>query len=154
LLVNPFIGSLGCGSVRTVAEYEAYSGISFYHQKVQDYTLRGAEPPNPEIDSNWHESIRRKRGRINIELDQVAADALTKAQCWLVSIYDATGIELHRIDLSREVLDIILANHCDSIMLQCEFDSGREPARWSLLPFSYTEGWLERINGVLSPQPG
>jgi hypothetical protein len=149
LLLDPSIGPLACGPVRTVAEYEAYAGISFRHRKVHDYTLAGAEPPNPTMDANWHTSIRRWCGKIEIELGQLSTHALVGAQYWFISVYDSIGIELHRMDLHREVLDIVTANNCDSITLKFEFESGRAPASWTVLPFSNTEGWLGEIGGIL-----
>lgn len=117
---------------------------------MQDYTLEGGEPPNPAMDANWHASIRRWCGKIEIELGQLSTHSLVDAQYWIVSIYDLMGIELHRMDLPREVLDIVASNNCDSITLEFEFESGRAPARWTVLPFSNTEGWLDRIGGTLS----
>ncbi len=57
-LADPWVGPFGCGSVRTFADYEAYAGISFRHRRVQQYTRRGEEPPNPPMPSNWAERIR------------------------------------------------------------------------------------------------
>ena len=149
LLLDPFIGPLACGPIRTVVQYEAYAGISFRHRKVQDYTLVGAEPPNPVMDANWHESIRTWSGKIEIQLAQLSMHALVSAQNWYVSIYDLMGIELHRMDLQEEILDIAVANNCDSITLQFEFESGRPPARWTVWPFSHREGWLDELGGTL-----
>jgi Glycosyltransferase (GlcNAc) len=60
-LTNPWIGSMGCGTKRTVEEYEAYSGISFMHMEAQGYTRKGDEPPNPEAESNWYEEVKAFR---------------------------------------------------------------------------------------------
>jgi Glycosyltransferase (GlcNAc) len=147
LLLDPFVGRLGCGPIRTVAEYEAYAGISFRYKKVQDYTLRGAEPPNPVAEANWHESVRRRRGQFDILLSQFPLTALMDAQFWYVGIQDSTGAELHRIDLPREVLDRAMDNGCELITLQYEFDCARAPARWTVCPFSYRGGWLAKISG-------
>lgn len=56
LLLDPIVGEYACGPERTLAQYEAYAGINFCHRKVQGYTLRGAEPPNPVTDNDWYES--------------------------------------------------------------------------------------------------
>lgn len=57
-LTEPWVGPFGCGTVRTFAEYEAYAGISFRHRRVQAYTRRGEEPPNPPVPADWAERIR------------------------------------------------------------------------------------------------
>jgi hypothetical protein len=54
-LAEPWVGPFGCGPVRTLAEYEAYAGISFRHRRVQEYTRRGEEPPNPPMPADWAE---------------------------------------------------------------------------------------------------
>jgi hypothetical protein len=43
----------GLGAVRTLADYEAYAGISFRHRVVQDYTRRNLDAPNPPTDPDW-----------------------------------------------------------------------------------------------------
>jgi hypothetical protein len=55
LLTEPWVGPFGCGTARTVADYEAYAGISFRHRRVQAYTRQGQEPPNPPMPTNWAE---------------------------------------------------------------------------------------------------
>ena len=147
LLISPFVGRLACGPVRTAAQYEAYAGISFRHRKVQDYTLRGEEPPNPIATANWHERIRTRRGNIELEVSRLPQTAFADAQFWCVGIQDSAGVELHRIDVHRDVLDYIISSDCDSITLQYEFDSGLPPAMWTIWPFSHTTGWFDKISG-------
>lgn len=43
----------GLGAVRTLADYEAYAGISFRHRVVQDYTHRNLDAPNPPAEPDW-----------------------------------------------------------------------------------------------------
>lgn len=45
--------SHGLGSVRTLADYEAYAGISFRHRVVQDHTFRNLDAPNPPAEPDW-----------------------------------------------------------------------------------------------------
>jgi hypothetical protein len=44
---------LGLGTARTLADYEAYAGISFRHRVVQDYTRHNLDAPNPPTDPDW-----------------------------------------------------------------------------------------------------
>src|SRR5205823_4031879 len=69
-LAEPYVGPFGCGAARTFADYEAYAGISFRHRKVQDYTRRGSEPPNPPAPPEWAERVRSYR--LEIGLDSAA----------------------------------------------------------------------------------
>jgi hypothetical protein len=44
---------LGLGTARTLADYEAYAGISFRHRVVQDYTRQNLDAPNPPTAPDW-----------------------------------------------------------------------------------------------------
>ncbi len=55
-LTESWVGRDGAGRARSVAEYEAYAGISFRHRRVQDYTRLNKEPPNPIADPHWAET--------------------------------------------------------------------------------------------------
>jgi hypothetical protein len=55
LLNEPWVGEFGLGSERTLAEYEAYAGISFRHRRAQHFTRLHREPPNPPADLDWAE---------------------------------------------------------------------------------------------------
>jgi len=52
-LAEPFVGHYGLGAERTLAEYEAYAGISLRYRRAQEYTLRQLEPPNPPAAPDW-----------------------------------------------------------------------------------------------------
>ncbi len=44
------------GTVRTLADYEAYAGVNFKDMSVQKYTLENGYPPTPQ-DSPWSKSF-------------------------------------------------------------------------------------------------
>ena len=48
-------GVYGFGNVRTLGDYEKYSGISFKKRSVQQYTLDKKSPPNPILPDNEYE---------------------------------------------------------------------------------------------------
>jgi hypothetical protein len=153
LLLNPGVGHLDCGPLRTVAQYEAYAGISFQHRKVQDYTLRRLEPPNPAVAPDWHKSIRRWSGNIEIETSRLPKTALAKAQYWYVGICDSSGFELHRIDLSRDVLDKVRVSGYESITLQYEVHSEQAPASWMVWSFDEVGRQLGQTGGPVRAVP-
>jgi hypothetical protein len=53
LLVEAPVGGYGLGTARTLGDYEEYAGISFKHRRIQEYTLRNLEPPNPPGSDEW-----------------------------------------------------------------------------------------------------
>jgi hypothetical protein len=143
-------GMYGCGSVRTVAQYQAYAGISFSHKKVQDYTLRGAEPPNPTADANWAEAIQTWCVRIEFERNRLPAVAFADAQFWYVGLHDSTGAEIYRNDLSGDKLIGLTSGNSEHILFEREFQSSRTPVSWTVWPFSHSGGWLDKIDGPAS----
>src|SRR5579875_2093478 len=43
-LCEPYTGRYGCGTVRTVADYERFAGLDFARSRTHEYTLQGLEP--------------------------------------------------------------------------------------------------------------
>src|ERR1700722_1020159 len=71
LLTHPHTGTFGCGVERSVADYEAYAGVSFVHRRVQSYTRRRLEPPNPSCDGDWAANTRDHVVKLVIPSDQL-----------------------------------------------------------------------------------
>ena len=46
----------GLGNRRSLADYERYAGISFQTRRIQEYTRRHQEPPNPPCARDWAEA--------------------------------------------------------------------------------------------------
>ena len=44
LMLQPTVGPLTCGSVRTVADYQRYAGIDFRERVIEAASLAGVEP--------------------------------------------------------------------------------------------------------------
>ena len=67
LLAGQPVDEFGLGTVRTIEDFEAYAGLSFRFRKVQDYTSRSEEPPNPEVDSDWAQAVYSWLVRITLQ---------------------------------------------------------------------------------------
>jgi len=53
LLAEAPAGRHALGTERTLRDYEEYAGISFEQRRVQEYTRRHLEPPNPTGAGEW-----------------------------------------------------------------------------------------------------
>jgi hypothetical protein len=146
LLTDPHAGTFGCGTSRSVADYEAYAGISFPHRRTQDYTRRHLEPPNPPLGDDWATTVRDHATSVVLAASEVTADA----QFWYVGFHDCDGEELFRADAEREEIDRLLADGAPMITIVREFESASPPATWTLMPYSADTGWLEPIGGELT----
>jgi hypothetical protein len=151
LLLGEDVGEFGLGSVRTLAEYESYAGLSFKLRKAQQYTVRGLEVPNPPVDADWAERIYPWIARVRVqraELPEGALGELEEPMLWSVAVLDEEGFELYRQDLMADELRP-LSEAEGEIALILEFDSETVPARWTVLPLTRGGGWLRMVKGRL-----
>lgn len=141
----------GLGSERTLAEYEAYAGASFRLRKVQDYTRRAGEPPNPALPLDWPERIYTWLVRVTLDPAQLPKGALDEPLFWYVAIFDEESNEILRRDFPRAELEA-LSGAEPEIVLVCEIQSGILPATWTVWPVDRNGVWLRKIEGRLGEQ--
>jgi hypothetical protein len=102
-------GKYGLGTERTLAEYEAYAGISFACRGVHETLLNHKRPESPGTPlpdaATWQASLRRANDvRVCVHqntFDEHAAipdaqQTLTDASSAVITIYGSDEIELHR----------------------------------------------------------
>lgn len=128
-LTNPHLGKYGCGTARTMADYEAYAGLSFRHCRAQDYTHLNREPPNPFSPSDWAERPQRWNVQLNLKPPGLPAGFDT-ARSWRVSLTDAFGSCIHEEVIGAS--DILRLFVAATQAIDLSFQSAREPAAWSL----------------------
>jgi Glycosyltransferase (GlcNAc) len=148
LLTNPQFGPYGFGSERSVADYEAYAGVSFAHRRVQYYTRRRLEPPNPLRPSDWAAKTRDYAVRLVVPADQLPPPRLGEKRKWYVGFADSQGTEIFRKDADEEEIREQRANGA-TITLDRSFESDAEPVTWTVWPHTPSTGWGEKIEGHL-----
>lgn len=148
LLQGEPVESFGLGTARSLAEYEAYAGLSFHQRKAQLPTVRALEPPNPAPSPDWIERIQPWIARVLVRRSQLPAGALDDPSFWYIGILDGEGYEITRIDMAPDRLEA-LRGDAEELAIVCEFASETAPARWTLWPLSRTLGWLQKIEGRL-----
>jgi hypothetical protein len=146
-LAEPFVGTYGCGTVRSFADYEAYAGLSFRHRRAQDETLRGIEPPNPPAEPDWAEQEREWSLRIVVDRSRLAAAATADPSFWYVGAHDSANSELFRQDAGENELRALLSGDRPQIVIDRKFMSNRQPVKWTVWPYSRSQGWLEAVLG-------
>jgi hypothetical protein len=148
LLAGQPVESYGLGSVRSLEDYEAYAGLLFKLRKVQDYTVRCGEPPNPEAAVDWTGQIFPWMVRITFDRDGLPVAAFDDPELWYVGVQDADHVEIYRRDIPSSQLASLQTAE-PKIVLVCEFESGAVPVSWTVWPVSRSLGWLTRIEGTL-----
>jgi hypothetical protein len=138
-------GRFGLGTIRTVTEYESYAGFSFRARRMQDYTRRALEPPNPVTDGDWLEQIFTWMVRITVDRAALSPCAFDNLGFWVVAIQDEDHQEIDRHDFSKSELSAIGKE--PQIMLIRELHSGIVPECWSVHPFGRDGGWGQKITG-------
>ncbi len=130
-LRNPQAGKFGCGTVRTVADYETYSGLDLTRCRVQEYTLREQEPPNPPAEPSWSARPRSWRVVVNLKLASLDSRFLEPDSAWELLISDPDG----------EIVDAATltgrgrageGDDQESIAIQRSFACARTPVSWTL----------------------
>ncbi len=142
--------TFGLGSARTLADYEAYAGISFASRKIQDHTRRTLEPPNPPAEPDWQQHIHPWLVRILVDPKRLAPAAFEEPAFWYVTLQDEDRNEIHRHDFAAEELASFTGQE-SRIALVVELESGIIPAYWTVWPVSKRRGWLSKIEGRLDP---
>jgi hypothetical protein len=112
----------GFGTARTLAQYEAYAGISFRHRGVQQATLDHVTPvpgtPLPASEAEWEASLRRYHDiRLCVPLSSLdqdahsrgalepgAQDVLAAAHRCRAAVYDDSETVMHRQAADKSLL--------------------------------------------------
>lgn len=149
LFNEPSVGPFELGTERTLEDYESYAGISFRYRRVQDYTRRNLEPPNPPTNPDWPLQVRKHRIEIAVDVAQLSPKALDGAAFWHVAVHDAEGRDLHWWQIPRDELVDLAQQLVDGqpITLTTQLESQERPAAWTVVPYSETDGWLPSLTG-------
>lgn len=91
----------GLGKARTLHDYEVFAGFDFKNQKIQDYTLRVNEPPNP---LPWKDGFITQTYKLNLEWDTdfFKRHNFTKPKFLTLGVFDSNNVEILRKDFGIE----------------------------------------------------
>ena len=138
------------GTERSLFQYEAYAGIRFRDRAIQQYTKDNLFAPNPFItgpvdyDMSFMSIFKHC---IDIYPHQVP---LVDYDFWVVAFEDKDGKELHRRDANLDEINIMKSDFGDGYYkVWREFSTVNKPAKWIVWPHSITEGWCDRLEGIL-----
>lgn len=92
----------GLGTIRTLHEYEIFGGFDFKNQKIQPYTLKVNEPPNP---TPWEDNF--EKGEIidltvEWDIDHFKSQYSETYKLITLGILDKNSKEIYRKDFSPE----------------------------------------------------
>lgn len=149
-------GKYGFGSVRSLRDYEKYSGLHFGKRAVQQSVLDRKYPPNQcekyATTEEWEKSFTSIfRHCVDLQLTQFPENDY---EFWVVSFEREDGSVINRVDANKSEVDRLLAearnpNGDKYIKLWREFATDGKPHHWVVWPFSKSKSWGERITGNL-----
>jgi hypothetical protein len=144
-------GPYGFGPVRTLTDYEKYSGILFEKRAIDKYTLDKNYPPNPynfETEKEWKDSFCMMfKHCIDIGYSQVPE---TDYEFWVVAFHGKDDKTLFRKDADKNEIAGFMRDPDNYCKVWREFQTDEMPTHWVVWPFSESKGWCDRITGQLS----
>jgi hypothetical protein len=143
-------GKYGFGKVRTLRDYEKYSGILFSERAVQQYTLDKKYPPNPydfENEEDWKKSFAKIfKHCIDIGYSQVPEKDY---DFWAVAFHDQNDETIFRKDADKNEIARMMNDPDKYCKVWREFQTSHKPSYWVVWPHSESKGWCDKITGRL-----
>jgi hypothetical protein len=143
-------GPYGFGSVRSLRDYEKYSGLLFEKRAVQQYTLDKNYPPNPynfESEEEWKKNFASiYKHCIDVNYASVPEKDY---EYWVVAFHGPNDETLHRKDADKSEIQRIMNDPDGYGKVWREFQTEIKPTYWVVWPYSTSKGWCERLTGNL-----
>jgi len=143
-------GPFGFGPVRTLRDYEKYSGLLFEKRAVQQYTLDKKYPPNPvnyETEEEWLNSFATIfKHCIDIHFSSVPENDY---DFWVVAFHNESDETIFRKDADKNEINNMRNDPDGYCKIWREFQTIHKPKYWVVWPHSESKGWCERLTGNL-----
>ena len=142
-------GPYGFGTVRTLEQYERYSGLCFKKRAVQKYTLDNNLAPNPSFENE--EEYQNSFLKIFKHCIDVGYDRVPEKDYdfWCVAFHNDKDETIYRKDADPEEINRMMNDPDNYCKVWREFNAETKPTYWVVWPFSKSKGWGERMVGHL-----
>lgn len=154
-------GPYGFGPIRTLDEYQRFSGLNFKLRGIQDYTKSHKVPPNPQYDNDeeYLQSFKRiYRHCIDVHFSSIPE---TDYEFWCVVFKDENDQDMYRQDATPQEIEMMKQKAENDkntwINVWREFElpidpktgASITPSKWLIWPYSTSKGWCPTIEGPL-----
>lgn len=139
-------GPWGFGSVRTLDDYEKYSGLSFKRRAIQKYTLDNNLAPNPYLEGEEFENsfLQVFKHCIDVSFSSVPEKDY---EFWVVTFENDKGETIFRKDADVNEINRMLNDPDGYCKVWRDFQTDSKPSSWVVWPYSTSKGWCERLTG-------
>lgn len=143
-------GKYGFGTIRSLRDYEKFSGLLFSKRAVQQYTLDKEYPPNPynyTSEEEWMNDFASIfKHCIDVGYSQVPEKDY---EFWVVAFHDENDDTIYRKDADPSEIQMMMNDPDGYCKVWRQFETAKNPKYWVVWPYSTSKGWCERISGNL-----
>jgi hypothetical protein len=144
-------GKYGFGSVRSLLDYEKYSGLCFKNRSITSTVSNKQQPSLDNLkitDDEFYTSLQRIfKHCIDLQFNQLTENDY---DFWCVAFEDSTGKTIYRKDADKNEVNTLLGNRGDGyIKLWRDFHTDTQPVKWVVWPHSQSKEWCTKIEGRL-----
>jgi hypothetical protein len=141
----------GFGNIRSLTDYEKYSGLSFKSRSITDDVIYHKNPNLNNIDipdKDFQESLQHIfKYCINLPSDKINENDY---DFWVVAFHDAEDRTVYRKDSDKEEIKNTVSNGRPTFYnIWREFHVSEMPKKWVVWPHSLSKGWCEKIEGSI-----
>jgi hypothetical protein len=135
----------GVGSVRSIKDFELYSGIDFIGRRLQKDAGAGVEPPCKfEDEAKWEASYMRDFS-IVASWDPSRVESSDDYDYWAFTVEDDSNAVVNRQDFRWERDKEILEKRTSHKRVFFKAASDKKPTKIGIQPFSKSKGALSKV---------
>jgi hypothetical protein len=136
------LGKYGLGNVRTLEDFQRYSGIDYKRSILHLDTAEGKEPPVDLSDpKRW--SYEKKHFKQTLNWEHEKLDKCEDPRFWALIVKDQNDHELFRKDIIYKEYSEIIDGKINEFEFDFEYNSPAQiPATLLIWPYSETKQWL------------
>jgi hypothetical protein len=142
-------GQYGFGSVRSLRDYEKYSGLCFKKRAIQKRVQDHKPPPDPDTthlnDTEFDDLLMSIfKHCIDIQYNQVPEKDY---DFWAVAFKDKDDQDIYRKDADSNEIKNMMNDPDKYCKIWREFQTSEKPSSWIVWPHSISKGWADPITG-------
>jgi hypothetical protein len=144
-------GPYGFGTVRSLKDYEKYSGLLFERRAIDKHCLDKQYPPSPynfKTEEEWKDSFATiYKHCIDVGYTSVPEKDY---DFWVVAFHNAKDETLFRKDADKNEIAGFMRDPDEYCKVWREFQTTELPSYWVVWPHSESKGWCDRLTGQLN----